>query len=97
MIMKHMYTFSFIFSPNISIITYYFIQNLHSIVLSMFLSVRVQGHTYILNIKHKYIQPSHLFGGGTVGTCVYKTANIKGHRLTCGVVVSSDINSNRNI
>jgi len=26
---------------------------------------------------------------GSVGTCVYKTANIKGHRLTCGVVVSS--------
>jgi len=38
-----------------------------------------------------------VFGGGTVGTCVYTTANIKGRkRFTCGVVVSSDINRNRN-
>ena len=51
---------------------------------------------YDIQRERSYIQPGHMFGGGTVGTCVYKTANIKGHRLTCGGVGSSDINSNRN-
>jgi len=37
----------------------------------------------VYDIQHviKWEKPGHLFGGGTVGTCVYKTVNIKGHAL----------------